>query len=126
YLRGFEADWRDAYPSVNAVTLMEVQEPPDPRRDKLIPVVRYAVERRVAAGKPDYWNHATRLELAVLAKDEPGALEALADALAALREPWEVETTGRNLHLIREARERRGEIVDWAKGIEEELARAGD
>ena len=32
YLRGFEADWRDAYPGINAVTLMELQDPPDPRR----------------------------------------------------------------------------------------------
>src|SRR5262249_19701566 len=28
YLKGFEADWRDAYPGVNAVTLMELKEPP--------------------------------------------------------------------------------------------------
>lgn len=32
YLHGFEADWRDAYPGINTVTLMEVKEPPDPRR----------------------------------------------------------------------------------------------
>jgi hypothetical protein len=29
YLAGFEADWRDAYPGVNAVTLMEIHDPPD-------------------------------------------------------------------------------------------------
>lgn len=125
YLRGFETDWRDAYPGVNAITLMEVREPPDPRHERLIPVVRYAAERRIAAGKPDYWDHATRLEVAVLGKDEPGAIEALADALAVTREPWEAETTARNLRLIREARECRGEVVAWAKGIEEELERAG-
>lgn len=126
YLRGFEADWRDAYPGVNAVTLMEVQEPPDPRRERLVPVVRYAVERRIAACKSDYWDHATRLELAVLGKDEPGASEALSDALAAMREPrFEAETTARNLRLIREARNRRGEAIEWAKRIEEELERAG-
>jgi hypothetical protein len=39
YLKGFEADWRDAYPGVNAVTLMEIADPPDPRRERLIPVV---------------------------------------------------------------------------------------
>ncbi len=27
YRRGFEADWRDAYPGVNAVTLMEIRHP---------------------------------------------------------------------------------------------------
>ena len=37
YLYGFEADWRDAYPGVNAVTLMELRDPPDPRRQELIP-----------------------------------------------------------------------------------------
>ena len=30
YLKGFEADWRDAYPGMNAVTLMELRQPPDP------------------------------------------------------------------------------------------------
>lgn len=123
YLRGFEADWRDAYPGINAVSLMELKDPPDPRRAKLIPVVAYAVERRMAKGTPDYWDHATRLELAVLAKDEDGAVAALADALAAVRESWEPETTARNLRLIREARERRQEVVAWAKGIEDELER---
>lgn len=121
YLRGFEADWRDAYPGVNAVTLMEIKEPPDPRREQLIPVVAYAVERRIAAGNPDYWDFATRLELAVLARDEGRAVSALGDALAAVREVWEPETTARNLRLIREAREHRQESLPWAKEIEEEL-----
>lgn len=123
YLRGFEADWRDAYPGINAITLMELREPPDVRRKQLIPLVSYDVERRLVAGKPDYWDHATRLELAVLAKDEQDAFAALADALAVVRESWEPETTARNLRLIREARERRQEAVTWAKAIEEEIER---
>ncbi|MFG0317089.1 MAG: TRAFs-binding domain-containing protein, partial [Planctomycetota bacterium JB042] len=123
YRAGFEADWRDAYPGVNAVTLMEVQEPPDPERTKLVPVVRYAVERRVASGRPDYWDHATRLELAVLGRDEEGAEDALADALPLVREPWEPKTTLRNLRLIREARERRGDAEGWERRIEDELDR---
>jgi len=126
YLQGFESDWRDAYPGVNAVTLMELGDPPDPRRLRLIPVVAYAVERRIAAGKPDYWDYATRLELAVLAKDPDAASAALGDALAAVRESWEAESTARNLELIREARARRGERVDWAAEIEVELSRALD
>ncbi len=121
YLKGFEADWRDAYPGINAVTLMELRDSPDPRREKLLPVVAYAIERRIAAGQPDYWDYATRLELAVLARDEQTALNALANALAAVRERWEPETTAHNLRLIREARERRGETVAWAKDIEEAL-----
>lgn len=122
YRKGFEADWRDAYPGINAVTLMEVKEPPDPRRLEILPVVSYAVERKIAAGKPDYWDYATRLELAVLGKDEGKAAQALGDALAVVRESWEPETTLRNLRLIREAREKRGEDVPWAKEVEDELA----
>lgn len=123
YLKGFETDWRDAYPGINAVTLMELKDPPDPRRERLIPVVTYAVERRIASGKPDYWDHATLLELAVLAKDQQKAESALANALAAVRESWEPETTARNLKLIREARERRKELILWTNEVEQELLR---
>lgn len=119
YVKGFDADWRDAYPGINAVTLMEIKEPPDPRQHDLLPVVTYAVKRRIAGGKPDYWDYATLLELAVLAKDRLGAASALATALAHVRESWEPETTSRNLRLIREARERRGEDASWELQVEQ-------
>lgn len=122
YLKGFEADWRDAYPGVNAVTLMELKDPPDERRTSLIPVVAYAVDRRITTGKPDYWDHATQLELAVLGRNEAVATSAGGRAIAVVREKWEAETTVRNLRLIREARARRGEGVSWADQIERALS----
>ena len=121
YLRGFESDWRDAYPGINAVTLMTVRTPPDLRCQKLLPVVAYAVERRIAAGSPDYWDFASCLELAVLAGDETAAIAAAGKALAAVRETWEPETTARNLRLIREARAARQETLPWAAEIEAAL-----
>jgi MAP3K TRAFs-binding domain len=121
YLRGFEADWRDALPGINTVTLMTLREPPDPRREQLLPVVSYAVERRIAGGKPDYWDYASRLEIAVLAKHEAAATVALGQALAVVREPWEPETTARNLRLIREARQRRNSALPWMQKIEQTL-----
>jgi tetratricopeptide (TPR) repeat protein len=121
YVKGFEADPRDAYPGINAVTLMEIRNPPDPRREQLVPVVSYAVERRIGATRPDYWDFATRLELAVLAKDRAAASSSLGRALAAVREPWEAETTARNLRLIREARAQRDEPVAWADEVERAL-----
>jgi len=121
YLKGFEADWRDAYPGINAVTLMEIAEPPDPRRQALIPVVAYAVERRTANDQPDYWDFATRLELSVLAEDRQGASKALADISLAIRESWEPEVTARNLRLIRQARERRGGKIAWIVKIEQSM-----
>jgi MAP3K TRAFs-binding domain len=121
YRRGFETDWRDHYPGINAVTLMELKEPPDPERLLLIPVVRYSVERRIAGGKADYWDWATLLEIEVLGRNQEGAEAALGQALACIRESFEPETTARNLRLIREARERRGEAVNWAQALEDEL-----
>ncbi len=127
YRAGFEADWRDPYPGVNAVTLMEIQEKPDPAQADLLPVVRYAASQRAnreGGEAGDYWDHATLLELAVLARDEEGAEEAAATALSLVREPWEPATTARNLRLIREAREARGEDVAWLAELEEALADA--
>ncbi len=124
YLRGFETDWRDAYPGVNAVTLMECKQPRDPRQADLVPVVAYAVGRRFATGKPDYWDHATALELAVLTRDEEGAQKALSNALASVREGWEPKTTLRNLRLIQGARTERKEEIPWAEEIDRELAGA--
>lgn len=109
YLRGFESDWRDTYPGINAVTLMELKSPRDPRQADLLPVMRYSVERRISRGQPDYWDYATRLELAVLANQPDIAHQALSDALAHLREGWEATTTANNLRLIRQARQIRGE-----------------
>lgn len=123
YVRGFEADWRDAYPGINAVTLMTLRKEPDPRCRRLIPVVAYSVERRIATGKPDYWDYATQLELAVLAKKRASANNAAGKALAAVRESWEPETTARNLRLIREAREKRGTAKPWMLELEQELLR---
>ena len=124
YRRGFEADWRDAYPGVNAVTLMEIREPGAAAQRGLLPVVAYANRRRIDAGQADYWDHATALELAVIGRDREVAERAAAAALAAVRESWEPESTLGNLGMIREARERQGERIEWVEAIEAELAKA--
>lgn len=123
YLKGFEADWRDAYPGINAVTLMELKTPPDPRRLEILPVVTYAVKQRIARGTPDYWDYATLVELAVLGNDEPAAADFLSRALATGPFDWMKETTSRNLRLIREERQRRGDnVFSWAAELERALA----
>lgn len=124
YLAGFETDWRDAYPGINAVSLMEMDDPVDCRQVELLPVVRYAVKRRLASKAPDYWDHATLLELYVLTGSERDAQDALADALASIREKWEPETTARNLRLIRQAREKRQLDATWIATLEAALSRA--
>ncbi len=125
YLQGFEADWRDAYPGVNALTLMEQLDKPDPRKATILPVVYYAVTRK-AATNADYWDYATLLELSVLGNDRDAADENLSEVTACARHAWEVQSTKRNLGLIRKAREARQEDVAWIETIENELQRASD
>jgi len=107
YLRGFQADWRDVYPGINALTLMEIRDPHDDRIREIFPVVKYSVTRRLASGSPNYWDHATLLELEVLDGNEHAAADALSATLTEIREVWEPDTTALNLGLIREARARR-------------------
>ena len=123
YLDGFQADWRDAYPGVNAVSLMEMQDKRDPRQAQVLPVVRYSATRKKEKAA-DYWDYATLLELAVLANDRDDADEQLGEAIGVARAAWEVESTARNLGLVRKARLDRGEDAGWIEALEAELGKA--
>ena len=128
YRQGFEADLRDAYPGINAVTLLEIKGSPQALEEKatLLPVVRFAVKRRLAQSTPDYWDYATLLELAVLAGDVEDVRTCLPRALSRVREDWEPITTANNLKLIQEARTSRGAEEDWLTEVIEALERAGE
>ena len=119
YTRGFMADQRDAYPGINAVTLLDIHGSNDSLETKehLLPVVRFAVDRRLESRAPDYWDHATLLELDVLENDQERACEHLGDAAAAIRETWEPATTANNLRLIEDARSARGIDTSWLNQI---------
>ena len=125
YRKGFEADWRDAFPGINAATLMEIREPGSPDVKALVPVIRYAVERKIARGAVDYWDYATLLELAVLERDSNRASRELAAAWAERHkmDKWSPESTAANLNDIAEARETRGEDVSSLRKIVERLTR---
>jgi hypothetical protein len=123
YLQGFEADWRDAYPGVNAVSLMELQDKPDPRQAEVLPVVRYSASRK-AQSNPDYWDYATLMELAVLRHDESDAERQLSEALGVARASWELESTAGNLAKLRKARAARGEDTASIERLEQELLEA--
>jgi hypothetical protein len=117
YLKGFEIDWRDDYPGVNALTLLAIRDRQDPRLHELLPVVRYAARRRVAQGVAGYWSQAALVELAVLAADESDARAALDRALGAKPNAWMREATLKNLRLLREG----GIAPEWLGEIERRL-----
>jgi len=126
YVQGFENDWRDPYPGVNAVTLMELQATPDARQAKLLPVVRYAAERRAFGPGGGYWDHATLLEIAVLECDTKAVDSHLLKVLTLARQSDTREismpqSTARNLRLIMDARASRGDKQAWLADIIAEL-----
>ena len=110
YIKGFEADWRDAYPGINALTLLAISGENE-KIKMLAPVVEYAVLRKIQSKTPDYWDYATVLEIAVIANDEAKAKDNLNKALASPIEGWMFETTIKNLKLMYTARKERNEEV---------------
>jgi tetratricopeptide (TPR) repeat protein len=122
YRRGFESDWRDTYPGINAVTTMEMLDEPCPEQADLIPVVHYAALQRARANG-DYWDFATLLEIAVLGRNHQEARRAAAEAITRAKEPFALKSTVRNLSLVRKARQRRGEDAGWIVTLEDALRR---
>ncbi len=121
YRQGFETDWRDAYPGVNAVTLMTIADPRDRAAKDMAGVARYAVRQRLAHEGGDYWDHATLIELAAVEGDWDAAEEALGDALAALDEGWKAASSANNLKMILDARASAGLETDRLQAIVAEL-----
>ncbi len=100
YLNGFDADPRDFYPGVNALTLLFFENAHDPRFTKYFPLVSYSVERQLEAKQNNYWVQATALELAALELNETKSAQFLAAALTCNPAKWEKETTAGNLKKI--------------------------
>jgi hypothetical protein len=80
---------------------------------------RRADTSQKARASGDYWDYATLMEPAVIARDRADAEEQASVALAKVPIAWHLDTSERNLRLIRAAR---GEDVSWVKSLEDALA----
>ncbi len=102
YRAGFEADPRDHYPGVNAVTLLLQKGTPEAIDDarQLATIVAFAVSRRGGLASNDYWDLATVLELATVRLDEATASRAAVKATQTGAKDWMYDTTLGNLALI--------------------------
>lgn len=121
YTKGFEADWRDAYPGINACTLMYVENPDNEELKKLLPVVKYAVSKKMEKQGSDYWDQATLFELDILEKNFAGAEKNLESAASMIREVWEPETTLKTLRMIIKIRSQEGDDVAQLQRFEKDL-----
>lgn len=116
YRSGFESDWRDPYPGVNAV-MLRVADDVD-TDDPLVPVVTYAVDRRLARRHPEYWDFMCALELALLRGDQSRADEYLGEVLVHPDQPFDLMSTVLDLQMVLPSAEAKGdgpwvsEIID--------------
>jgi hypothetical protein len=113
YTRGFEADPRDYYPGVNAITLLIEKGEPDSLQEvaRLVPLVSFAVARRGGPASSDYWDLATVLELSAIGNDWKMLGRVLPKLLAAGKASWMIKTTWDNLLLLKAARKRAGQTT---------------
>src|SRR3974390_3135163 len=113
YTQGFESEPRDYYPGVNAVNLLVQKGDADALKEagRLVPLVSFAVARRGGATSSDYWDLATVLELSAIGNDWTMATRVLPKVLAAGKASWMIETTLKNLRLLKAARERDGQAL---------------
>jgi len=126
YTRGFEADWRDYYPGINAITVLAAKGDADSlaQKDRLLPVVRFSVEQKMAGGAPTYWDYATLLELAVHAGDATEAAAIMDDVLAAAEEKWCLKSTADNLRMVATHQRKRQREVGWIEALAATLEEA--
>jgi tetratricopeptide (TPR) repeat protein len=114
YQRGFEADWRDAYPGINLLTLLEIKGETEKIKE-LTPVVAYSVDRKIKTKIPDYWDYATLLEIAVIATDEKKAKENIEKALTCpIEGSWMLKTTMDSLERLSKVKRARNEDTAFA------------
>jgi hypothetical protein len=113
YTRGFEADPRDYYPGVNAITLLIEKGEPDSLQEvaRLVPLVSFAVARRDGPASSDYWDLATVLELSAIGNDWKMLGRVFPKLLAAGKASWMIKTTWDNLLLLKAARKRAGQTT---------------
>jgi tetratricopeptide (TPR) repeat protein len=104
YRAGFEKNPKDYYPGINVVTLL-LQRDDDTARAELeviLPRVRAAVQEKLGVGRWDFWDLATDLQLAAVARDWPEAERAARLAVAQAPSGWMLESTLRDMRAIGE------------------------
>jgi len=131
YEKGFAADQRDSYPGVNAVTLRAIRNAAEDARAlaTLLPAVQFSADHALPPSpekhSDTYWQIATRLELACIARDWERAEDLLLEVLGLRSEPWMqpwmFDTTANNLGLVREARASEAETAKALDAIVSKL-----
>jgi hypothetical protein len=102
YREGFNKNPRDYYPGINVINLL-LQRGDDAAREELkdlVPRVTDAVQTRLGGDRVDFWDLATDLQLATVARDWARAEQRATSMMAQSPAGWMLETTSRDLHAV--------------------------
>jgi len=118
YKNGFDTNPLEYYPGINFLTLLFSMSDTAGDYQKYLPLVAFAIERRVKQNTKDFWAQASGLQLEVLNNNPAKANEYLEQALAAEPYPWEKDTTMETLQLIKNKKKENGEAdLTWMDDI---------
>ncbi|MBX3255922.1 MAG: DUF4071 domain-containing protein [Chitinophagaceae bacterium] len=118
YREGYDANPADYYPGINLLNLLATTGLDNGMYEKYLPLVAYAIERKVKDQPNDYWAQASGLELEVLRGDQDKAMDYLQAAKASRYYPWEIASTAENLKRIKLQKEQAGSpAVTWIDEI---------
>ncbi len=102
YRAGFEKNPRDYYPGINVVNLL-LQRGDDAARaelEVLVPRVRTAVQEKLEGDRVGFWDLATDLQLASIARDWPRAQQRATAMMAQAPAEWMLQTTLRDIQAV--------------------------
>jgi len=102
YRTGFDKNPKDYYPGINVVNLL-LQRGDDAARTELevlVPRVRAAVQEKLEGDRVDFWDLATDLQLAAVARDWPRAEQRASAMMAQSPAEWMLETTLRDIRAV--------------------------
>ncbi|HEY0760738.1 MAG TPA: TRAFs-binding domain-containing protein [Pyrinomonadaceae bacterium] len=102
YRAGFDKNPKDYYPGINVVNLL-LQRGDDASRaelDALVPRVRAAVQEKLEGDRVDFWDLATDLQLAAVARDWPRAEQRASAMMTQSPAEWMLETTLRDIRAV--------------------------
>ena len=105
YRNGFDKNPRDYYPGINVVNLL-LQRGDDASRkelEHLVPRVRTAVQAKLEGDRVNFWDLATDLQLAAVARDWPRAEQRASAMMAQSPAEWMLETTLRDIRAMGKA-----------------------
>ncbi|MEJ2004561.1 MAG: TRAFs-binding domain-containing protein [Cyclobacteriaceae bacterium] len=122
YKSGFDADWRDAYPGVNLVTLLYIKGENE-LLEQYLPVVKFAIQQKLKAKRIDYWDVATVGELEVLSGNFEEAKKQYVTAVELIEnnEYWMLESSIGNLKMISSTKKNGNDLQPLISALEEIL-----